>query len=469
MSFKRKLKDEFDKQILIGDSSKVKEEFQFEDRRKPIFKRGLSLGFASIALAAGVIVTIFAVNGINTKSGLSKSYIDSQLDYRVYSKYKNSISNNKDYINTLKTNCTNVVLDSSTINDIKNTGISTEEVEGYNSDYSIVETGYITYDMPIWGTDSNLIYPGSLIRVDNPENNKELTSFGLRTGDVVLSTSHYTSTGINGSITRTVKNATASNTRDAISSILKDVYVDGSTHACNTYFSTHEIKNVSELNMALGTVNGATSNEYKDFVTSVSSRINEYEMSIGATKFNDFGDVIETKSVESSETRSFTMVEFTQSFYDVTLDAVMSPSDIISSKNSEKALSYAFLQDGICSYVSNITYGRKAIFVFESTDTYENFIKVSGDSNSKLDSLSNKSSIVNSYSMVVGMDLETSNKLSGANSVAEIKNILFNSAYTPSSYVSKPISYQLRYIDGTNSLVGCGNIKSHYLKTMTKI
>lgn len=469
MNIKKKLKNEFNNQIQIGDPSNIKEQISFENKKKSFLSRGifvkLSIFTASVAAVAVAIIFI-----TRNKPSISGEFIDNNYNYSYGNNYKDNLSSllNKDNyeLNVLKTQKKqNVILNDSTKQDIISFGINIDEKEGFTDSYSIEETGYITYDIPFCSDNNNLIYPGSLIRVNTPNESSDLTTFGLKTGNITVSSSLYNNPSYKGPIAKAISDATKSKTDSVINEFVKGLSNSNIIGASKTKFSVCEIKNVSELRASLGTTNIDSSSDYKDFFDKTKTKINNYERQKGATNINSDGIVLEKIEQESSIVRSFTLIDFSQEFFSITVDSIYKPSEIISKSNSKKDVENCFSKDGLCAYVSSISYGRRAMFVFESNKSYQD-LRISSLDN--IANVSSSDSIVSSDSMVIGMNLKTANELSTAKSVSEIISTLKNEDLSASNFISSPISFKMRYIDGTNATVPYANITNHYLKTRTK-
>jgi len=480
MNFKKKLKNEYNKQIQLGDSSEIKEKLSFKNNGKSFLNKGIIFSatvFSMCFILAFVIIGAKISNksssnkieeSTNRESDYESSEIISDSSYSY--NYINDLFDDTNYeIHRLKMvnspykklqTCSNVIssLDENTLELISKSGINTDVIEGYTNEYSIEETGYVSYEIPSWGSLSNVIFPGSILRIYENNTTNNFVSFGLKTAQINISASN------SGDFVK-VDEPNLSTTRSAISNLIKNSHVDGSTTACQTVLNTYNIHNSAELRKMIGEYSISNDIIASNFYDTVSSHIKEYEQECGVTKFDNNNNAIE-KIEKITNDKDFIVVEFIQKFFEINLDTIYEPSDIISSDNSMSLIQKNYNKDGIGAYVSSISYGRKALFVFESNEPYDNVVSTTSDDNKeKLDEIISKNCFDNQYAFVVGFNSKDSLSLATSNSVEEVREVLFNEQFDTSTLVSSPISFKLSYIDG-NGLVGFSNISSHYLKTL---
>ena len=179
---------------------------------------------------------------------------------------------------------------------------------------------------------SDTLWPGALLYGQSIQGGDYLPAITER-APVTLSVSLI---NIEGSGVKTVTNPSLSSIRAAVNSILAQ-NVTGSTPA-RTSFSIREVYNEDQLQLAVG-------GSYGGGVCSIKNQF-------------DFSD---------RNIRSRTLVRFVQVYYTIDIDMPSNPGDVFSSSN---AASEVYAQCGGISpiYVSSVSYGRLALFSFESTE-----------------------------------------------------------------------------------------------------
>jgi len=182
---------------------------------------------------------------------------------------------------------------------------------------------------------SDTLWPGALLYGHSIVDGDYLPAVAGRT-PVTISLSLV---NISGSVVKTVTNPRLSSMRAAINNILAQ-HITGSTPA-RTSFSVSEVYNEDQLQLAVG----------GSFGTGVCSIKSQF----------DFSD----KNI-----RSRSLVRFVQIYYTIDIDMPATPGSVFSSSN--EAATVVKKCRGISPlYVSSVSYGRLALFSFESTEESE--------------------------------------------------------------------------------------------------
>jgi uncharacterized repeat protein (TIGR02543 family) len=393
-------------------------------------------------------------------------------------------------------------------------GVDINPVAGYRESYEKVTATMSTDDITSWGVDNSVVYPGSLMRLNDPTtNDSALSTLGLPTGSITISTSMFNATGTSeNSVSRRVENASLSSTREATSELIKANLVPGAQMGYIFSSAVTEVKSSADVLQSLGMASRTSSNSSllsalnlsgKGLGVNSSVTVNSNETaSNGTTTGSNYNQANGTAC-------TFVLVQLTQVYYTIDVDPVYKVSEILRDNTSVEDVNAALAKGGVPCYVSSITYGRKAVVLVETNMTYSEFVS-SYSSNTSESSSSNRITLTEaevgvwleklgkSGSTVVTKDSEGNYTITSTNSAAEEARYMnstcfiyggsiadnqgavgqasaagilaaFNAEYDPQKLIGVPISFTLRHLDGTNDVARVGSFSEYYRKVLTPI
>lgn len=265
---------------------------------------------------------------------------------------------------------------------------------------------------------SDVIYPGALLQGESIASGQYTPVTGKR-GSTTISISLM---NLGGSVAATVTNTSLSTVRQAINGILSQE-ASGATPAYIS-FSMEQVYSSDHVKAVLG-------GNYGSGTTSVSGQFN-------------FGDTAKRTKI---------LVRFLQIYYTIDIDIPVYPCSFFAADAD-----WSHINNQISNtspvYVSSVSYGRMALFSFESSASatdLRNAIEASfqaAQNNIALDSTN--SSILNTATVhatiVGGNGLEAAKAVSGFDGAEGLKQYLVNGGNYSKDSPGVPIAYKLRYL-----------------------
>ena len=473
------------------------------------------------ALSLAAIAAISLASCDKENSATTASTNNKALFQEETIQYNKNLDNSNLFKTTYTSKLENTLyegdIDETTPQDVKEALLSAgfsssnfKAIPGYTSTYKEVNVSQAQEEVSSWGVDEDIVYPGSVVRIQDPTLTKSaLETYGVNTGNITISSSMYTSTGTkDDSIKRDIETAKASNIKSAVHELISSNLVNGSHHACKLSTSTYEVSTVEDLSTAMNTsLMGSKSSDVSKLF-SENAGFWKFSESIDYSKMGFSGGntkLICNNNTSSGKSTYYACIEITQEYYNISVDPIMNAEDIILDNLDDAKLEELRRRGGVPGYVSNVKYGRKALCVLKLDCSYEEYLDdikkkettTGGSAIDKLfgaktiftdiksenseskeeeqsaseDQLVNKSlsnHVLDSKCFIYGGDVASS---IGAVTGTSAKEVLeaFTSSVDPEMMVGVPISYTIRSLDGSNSVLRLGSYDSYFVRELTPI
>ena len=375
--------------------------------------------------------------------------------------------------------------------------------KGYYTTYEKKSLSMKTSDIVSWGVDEAFFFPGNLVGIFNIDGDQRYESLpGVVPGQETLSISTYTATGTRdeGSISKVVETPTLSSTRQAISELVKANLVEGAKLPFQFASTTTQINSTNQIKMALClSQNSTTNSQLASYVNGVGSNIS----ADARTYYSNIASENRNKTEEQKHTMSAFLIELSQVYYTIDMDMPSLPSDLIAPSVSASTVERALNRGAIPAYVSSVCYGRKALIAITSNISSESFTKdiikqsstefsnlteaealtllrafgakgsvqlsFDGDSYSiSQDSSGNSEYYMNASCFIYGGSYAEGQAAAQSSTPEGVLNS-FTSSTSATDLIGKPLSYTLRFLDGSNAIANVGSFSEYVQKKLTPI
>jgi len=325
---------------------------------------------------------------------------------------------------------------------------------GYTSCYQKIKAEIGLSDITTWGVNNNIVYPGNILKIADPKSSDMLTQVvGLERAPGKISMNLEGSTGT-GSKSEKINGISLSNTREAVSNLVKENMVASAQLPFVISSNISEVKSNEELSYALGM---SAKGGFGPFKASVSASLN----------------------AENNDKMTYAVLLLRQVYYTIDFDypTEKGASGFFAENTTIEQVKSTIKTADVPAYVSSMSYGRLVAITIKTNYSMEKVRATLNGSMNIGSYLDTKSDFeMKAESELDGMEL---NYFVYGGSIEGNQNVLssisqremidsLNAKYDPSKNVGVPISYTLSHL-GDGSLAKVGDVSEYYVKNLEPI